>query len=71
MTQLELARTGVITEAMHQVAQSENIDPELIRAGVAEGTVVIPLNKNHAGIVNKYSTITTGRKRTISFLTRE
>ena len=50
MTQLDLARTGVITQAMHQVAQAEGIDAEIIRARVAEGTVVIPLNKNNTDI---------------------
>lgn len=47
MTQLEQARQGVITEAMKRVAQKENIDPEVLRASVAEGTVVIPANINH------------------------
>ena len=47
MTQLESARRGVITEAMLRVAQNEGIDPEALRARVAEGTVVIPLNKKH------------------------
>jgi phosphomethylpyrimidine synthase len=47
MTQLEQARQGVITEAMERVAQKENIDPEVLRARVAEGTVVIPANINH------------------------
>lgn len=47
MTQLEQARQGVITEAMKRVAHKENIDPEVLRACVAEGTVVIPANINH------------------------
>lgn len=50
MTQLESARTGVITEAMHRVAQTEAIDPEALCARVADGTVVIPLNKKHNNI---------------------
>jgi phosphomethylpyrimidine synthase len=50
MTQLESARRGVITEAMHRVARNEAIDPEALRARVAEGTVVIPLNKKHNSI---------------------
>lgn len=50
MTQLESARTGVITEAMHRVAQTEAIDPEALCARVADGTVVIPLNKKHNSI---------------------
>jgi len=50
MTQLELARDGVVTEAAHRVAQDENIDPELLRARLAEGTVAVPLNKKHRDI---------------------
>lgn len=50
MTQLELARTGVITQPMRQVAQTEKIDPEVLRARVASGTVVIPLNQKHTSI---------------------
>lgn len=47
MTQLEQARKGIITEAMERVARKENIDPEILRSRVAEGTVVIPSNINH------------------------
>ncbi len=50
MTQLEQARTGVITPAMHHVAQVEKIDPEVLRVGVADGTIVIPLNNRHTKI---------------------
>lgn len=50
MTQLEEARTGVITPAMQKVAQVERIDPELLLARVAEGTVVIPLNNKHMNV---------------------
>ncbi len=47
MTQLEQARKGIITKAVERVAQKENIDPEVLRARVAEGTVVVPANINH------------------------
>ncbi len=50
MTQLEAARQGKITEAMKQVAKEENRDPEFIRKGIEDGTIVIPCNKNHAGL---------------------
>jgi len=43
-TQIEYARQGVITEAMETVANDENLDAELVRAGVAEGRIVIPSN---------------------------
>ncbi|TET38638.1 MAG: phosphomethylpyrimidine synthase ThiC [Dehalococcoidia bacterium] len=47
MTQLELARSGVISPEMKLVAQDEGVDPELILKGVAEGTIIVPANRNH------------------------
>src|SRR3984893_13703544 len=47
MTQLEAARQGTITPEMQLVAQREDLDPELIRAEVARGRMVIPANKIH------------------------
>jgi phosphomethylpyrimidine synthase len=47
MTQLESARKGVITPEMDFVARREDLDPELIRAEVARGRLVIPANVNH------------------------
>ncbi len=44
MTQLELARDGKITEEMSRVALDERMDAELVRARVANGTIVIPKN---------------------------
>ena len=46
MTQLSLAKEGIITEAMRQVAKAEGVDPDVIRQGVADGTIVIPINTN-------------------------
>lgn len=51
MTQLELARKAVISPQMKLVAQNEGVDAELIRLGVAEGTIVIPANTNHTNLV--------------------
>ena len=48
MTQLESARKGVVTEAMKTVAGNEKVDVETVRAAVADGTAVIPLNVHHA-----------------------
>lgn len=50
MTQLEQARAGTITDAVQHVAQAENVEPEELSRRVADGTVVIPLNKGHSGI---------------------
>ncbi|GAB6098758.1 phosphomethylpyrimidine synthase ThiC [Halanaerocella petrolearia] len=47
MTQVTKARAGEITPEMKQVAIKEGVDVDLIREGVAEGTIVIPANKNH------------------------
>src|SRR6266571_542862 len=47
MTQLEAARTGIVTDEMRFVAQREDLDPELIRAEVARGRMVIPANTVH------------------------
>src|SRR5437764_392919 len=46
-TQLSLAREGIITDAMRMVAEDEGLDPEFIRRGVADGTIVIPKNVHH------------------------
>src|SRR4051794_18239119 len=48
-TQLEAARQGVVTDAMRFVAQREALEPDLVRAEVARGRMVIPANKLHLG----------------------
>src|SRR5438067_2185266 len=47
MTQLESARKDIITDEMAFVAQREDLEPELIRAEVARGRMVIPANTVH------------------------
>ncbi len=47
MTQLQAARNGIITEAMKIVAADEGLEPEAVRAAVASGEAVIPLNIHH------------------------
>ncbi len=49
-TQLAAAKVGRITEAMRHVAAVEYLDPEVIRAGVAAGRIVIPANRNHQSL---------------------
>ncbi len=51
MTQLELAKEGVISPQMEQVAQYESVATETIRQGVALGTIVIPANLNHRNLI--------------------
>ncbi|MDH5680397.1 MAG: phosphomethylpyrimidine synthase ThiC [Spirochaetota bacterium] len=50
MTQLERARKNIITNEMKRVAEKENIDPELLRAEIASGRVIIPANINHQNL---------------------
>ena len=50
-TQMQLARQGVITDAMKIVAQQEGVSEEFIRAGVAEGTIAVCANKNHKNLI--------------------
>ena len=47
MTQLQAARKGLVTEAMKVVAADEGVDAEAVRAAVASGEAVIPLNIHH------------------------
>ncbi len=51
MTQLELAREGIVTPQMRLVAQYEGLEAEFIRQGVANGTIVIPANIKHVNLV--------------------
>jgi len=50
MTQLEAARSGKITYEMEAVADQEELSPEYVRAGVAEGKIVIPHNIRRSGV---------------------
>ena len=47
MTQIEQACAGVVTSQMKAVAESEQLDPELVRSEVARGRMVIPANTVH------------------------
>ena len=48
-TQIELAREGVVSPQMQQVAEKENYAPERIRDLVAKGEIVIPNNPKFKG----------------------
>lgn len=50
-TQLQAAANGLITPHMHTVADREFLSPEVIRAGVAAGRIVIPANIHHTSLV--------------------
>ncbi|MCI0530691.1 MAG: phosphomethylpyrimidine synthase ThiC [candidate division Zixibacteria bacterium] len=49
-TQLHFARQGKITPQTEYVAKLENVDPEIIRAEIAIGKLIIPANVNHASL---------------------
>ncbi len=50
-TQMQLARQGIITDAMKIVAEQEKLSPEFIREGVAKGTIAICCNVNHKNLI--------------------
>ena len=47
MTQLESARKGKATSEMVQVSRDEGVPIDLVRKGIADGTIVIPKNIKH------------------------
>lgn len=50
MTQLEKARKGLVTEEMKIAAEAEEVEPEYIRQGLVDGTIVVCRNVNHVSI---------------------
>ena len=46
-TQLQIAQTGVITDEVKFVAETENLEAELVRSEISAGRLVIPANKLH------------------------
>ncbi len=50
-TQMQLARRGIITEAMEAVARREEVPAELIREGVAKGSIAVCSNLNHKNLL--------------------
>ena len=51
MTQLELAKQGIISSQMKCVAQQEGVSEELIQQYIAEGKIIIPANVNHINLI--------------------
>ena len=50
MTQREAALAGRVTPAMEQAAAAEGVAPEVIRQGLAQGTIAVPANREHRGL---------------------
>ncbi len=47
MTQIEAAKSGVVTQEIEQVAKDENRSVDFVMEGLKNGSIVIPKNKNH------------------------
>ncbi len=50
MTQLELARKGIISPEVRLVAEREGLEVDFIQQGVSKGTIVIPANPRHPNL---------------------
>ncbi len=50
MTQLEIARGGEVSPEVQRAADLDGVEPELVRAGLAAGTIVLPANHNHKSL---------------------
>ncbi|MCD6416484.1 MAG: phosphomethylpyrimidine synthase ThiC [Planctomycetes bacterium] len=50
MTQLENARSGIVTGEMRRVCAAESVHEETLRRRIAAGRVVLPCNKNHRNL---------------------
>ncbi len=48
LTRIEIAKKGIITDEMKEVALSEGIAPERLASDLADGFTVIPRNERHA-----------------------
>ncbi len=51
MTQLELAKQGILSPQQRHVADAEGVDEEFVLRNIAEGRIVIPANVNHRNLV--------------------
>ena len=51
MTQLELARKGIVSPQMKHVAEKEGVETDVIMQGLAEGEIIIPANVNHTNLI--------------------
>jgi phosphomethylpyrimidine synthase len=50
MTQIEMAREGIVSDEMAFVARREGLSPQTVRAEVARGRMIIPANTVHLGL---------------------
>jgi phosphomethylpyrimidine synthase len=50
MTQIEMARQGILSPEMETVARRESLEPEFIRSEVSRGRMIIPANTVHLAL---------------------
>ncbi len=50
MTQLELARNGVVSPQVKHVAEKEEVETDFILQGLSTGKIIIPANANHINL---------------------
>src|ERR1700694_1293573 len=50
VSQMHLARQGVISEEMEYIAKREKLEPELIRSEIARGRAIVPANIHHRNL---------------------
>jgi phosphomethylpyrimidine synthase len=51
MTQLELAREGIVSPQVKHVAAKEGVETDFILQGLIEGKIIIPANINHTNLI--------------------
>jgi phosphomethylpyrimidine synthase len=51
MTQLELARNGIVSPQATHVAETEGVGTDFILQGLSEGKIIIPANANHTNLI--------------------
>ena len=51
MTQLELARSGIVSPQVKHVAEKEGVEIDSILQGLIDGTTIIPANANHTNLI--------------------
>jgi phosphomethylpyrimidine synthase len=64
MTLMEIAKNKIKSELIKSIAQSENLEEEFVRAGIACGTIVIP--KNIKSILKKNVAVGAGLKTKVN-----
>jgi phosphomethylpyrimidine synthase len=52
MTQLELARKGIVSPQVNHVAEKEGVASDFIIQGLVEGKITIPTNANHTNLTS-------------------